>query len=75
MTVHKKRMGLIHEELEDKITKPWIWEVGRVKDEFRYLPRFLTHVPWVDDGAILGEQEPGLVRKKINCLDLVHDRT
>lgn len=75
MTVDKERMGLIHEELEDKISKPWIWEMGRVKDEFTYLPRFLTHVPRVDDGAVLGEQKPGLVKKRINYLDLVHDRT
>lgn len=75
VTVDEERMGLIHEELEVKIRKPWIWEMGRVTDEFGYSPGFLTHVPWVDDGAVLGEQEPSSVKKRINSLDLVPDRT
>lgn len=68
-------MGLIQDDLEGKISKPWVWEVGKVKDEFRYTPRFLAHVSWVSGGLFLGEREPGLVKKKISYVGLVHDET
>lgn len=68
-------MDLIREDREDKISKSWVWEVGKVKDEFKCTPRFLPHVAWVGDGAILGEKEPVLIKKRISCVGLVHDGT
>lgn len=75
MTVDRERTGLIREDLEDKINKLWIGEMGRLKGEFRYTPRFLAHGSWADDGAVLGEREPGLVKKRLSFLGLVHDGT
>lgn len=59
----------------DMIRKLWIWEMGRLKGELRYPPRSLAHGSWADDGAILGEREPGLVKRRISCIGLVHDGT
>lgn len=42
--------------------------MGRAKDEFKYNASFLAHVPWVDDGVILGERQPGLVKERLSSL-------
>lgn len=49
--------------------------MGRLKGEFRYTPGFLAHGSWVDDSAVLGAREPGLVKKRLSFLGLVHDGT
>lgn len=48
MIVDQERMGLIHEDLEDQISRPCVWEVGTMKDEFRYIPKFwLMFAGWM----------------------------
>lgn len=40
MIADRERVGLVHEDLEDKCSKPWIWEGSRVKMRLGVHPGF-----------------------------------